>query len=304
MDKLAVMATFMRVAERGTFSAAARELGLSQPAVSQQIAALERHLGARLFHRSTRRLTLSDSGAAYYRQAQQIVQALEEAEDAVRAQTSELHGVLRVSGPVGLGQTHLADALIAFGRDYPGLVVELLLDDRYSDLIAEGIDVAIRLGSMPSSGLVARKLGSFDRILVASAGYIAANGSPGTPAELDQHPHVGFIWSPQGDSIPLLGPEGPVDVPVRPVFLANNAFVLNKALLSGLGIGGAQLPLVQSDLDDGRLVRILPAYSYAPLEIHAVYPSGRFVPRKTRLFVEFLALVLSRIPGIKAGRSA
>ncbi|MCX8281141.1 LysR family transcriptional regulator [Phyllobacterium sp. 0TCS1.6C] len=304
MDKLAVMATFMRVAERGTFSAAARELGLSQPAVSQQIAALERHLGARLFHRSTRRLTLSDSGAAYYRQAQQIVQALEEAEDAVRAQTSELHGVLRVSGPVGLGQTDLADALIAFRRDYPGLVVELLLDDRYSDLIAEGIDVAIRLGSMPSSGLVARKLGSFDRILVASAGYIAANGSPGTPAELDQHPHVGFIWSPRGDSIPLLGPEGPVDVPVRPVFLANNAFVLNKALLSGLGIGGAQLPLVQSDLDDGRLVRILPAYSYAPLEIHAVYPSGRFVPRKTRLFVEFLALALSRIPGIKAGRSA
>ncbi|MEK1891219.1 MAG: LysR family transcriptional regulator [Phyllobacterium sp.] len=299
MDRFAAMKTFVRVAERGTLSAAARELGLTQPAVSQQVATLERHLNARLLHRSTRRLALTEAGEAYYRQARAILQSVEEAEESAGATASGLRGSLRLHGPVGFGQMHLTPAVIEFQRLHPELVTELVLDDRIADVIAEGVDIAIRLGDLKSSGLIARKLATFERILVASPGYLADCGAPQAPDDLLQHRHVRFVWAPQGEAVPLTGPNGPIMVPVRSTFLANNAFVLNEALCAGLGIGGAQVPLVQPLLDAGRLIRVLPDYAYAPLDIHAVYATSRFVPRKVGAFIDHLSTHMKDIAGLR-----
>jgi len=298
MDRFAAMKTFVRVAELGTLSAAARETGLTQPAVSQQIAALERHLDVRLFHRSTRQLALTEGGEIFYQHARQILQAVDEAEESAGELSTTLRGTLRVHGPVGFGQMHLSPIIIEFQRQHPDLTIELVLDDRIADLIAEGVDVAIRFGDMKSSELIARKLATFERILVASPDYIAAHGNPQTPDDLIKHRYVRFSWSPQGESVPLIGPNGAFTVPVRSTFLANNAFVLNEAISTGLGIGGAQLPLVQSLLDSGRLVRVLPDYAYAPMDIHVVYASARFLPRKVRTFIDHLAVQFRSVPGL------
>jgi DNA-binding transcriptional LysR family regulator len=298
MDRFTTMATFLRVAELGSLSAAARALGLTQPAVSQQVAALERRLATRLLNRTTRRLALTEAGERYYTQARQILEALAEAEDGLAAPADALAGSLRVHAPVGLGQMHLAPILIGFHRRHPVLTVELILDDRYADLIGEGVDVAIRLGPLPSSGLVARRLATLRRVLVAAPDYIAAHGSPTTPEALADHPHIRFSWVAAGEAVPLIGPDGPLSVRVQSHFLANNAFVLVEAICAGLGIGGAQLPLVQGLLDQGRLVRVLPDHAYAPLAVHAVTPSARFTPRKTRAFIDHLATELPRIPGL------
>ena len=302
MDRFAAMKTFVRVAELGTLSAAARESGLTQPAVSQQIAALERHLDVRLFNRSTRQLALTEGGETFYQHARQILQALDEAEERTGALSSALRGNLRIHGPVGFGQMHLSPIIIEFQRQHPDLTIELVLDDRFVDLIAEGVDVAIRFGDLKSSDLIARKLATFERILVASPDYIAAHGKPQTADDLIQHRYIRFSWAPQGESVPLIGPHGAVTAPIRSTFLANNAFVLNDAISAGLGIGGAQLPLVQSLLDSGKLVRILPEYAYAPMDIHVVYASARFLPRKVRAFIDHFATSLQTIPGLRMNR--
>lgn len=298
MDRLSAMKTFVRVAELGTLSAAARELGLTQPAVSQQIAALERHLGISLFHRSTRQLVVTEGGETYYRRALAILHAVDEAEEGATAYSTALRGSLRIHAPVGFGQMYLARFVINFQQQHPDLRSELVLDDRIADLITDNVDVAIRFGAMKSSDLIARKLGSFDRVLVASPDYITTHGSPVTPDDLVKHGFVRFIWSPPGEMVPLIGPDGSVDAAIRSVFLANNAFVLNDALCAGLGIGAAQLPLVQPLINGGKLVRILPDYGYAPMDIHAVYASGRFLPRKIKLFVEYLLAEMRSIPGL------
>ncbi|WP_348600671.1 LysR family transcriptional regulator [Phyllobacterium sp. SB3] len=293
------MKTFVRVAELGTLSAAARELALTQPAVSQQIAALERHLGIRLFHRSTRQLVLSEGAETYYRHVQEILQAVDEAEESAGIYSTALQGSLRIHAPVGFGQMHLAPLVMDFQRRHPVLRIELVLDDRIADLITDNVDVAIRFGAMKSSDLVARKLGSFQRILVASPEYIAVHGSPTVPDELSRHGYVRFIWSPQGEIASLIGPDGPIDVAINSVFLANNAFVLNEALCAGLGVGAVQLPLVQGLIDSGKLIRILPDYAYAPMDIHAVYASRRFLPRKTKIFIEHLIKEMKSISGLQ-----
>ncbi|WP_395682428.1 LysR family transcriptional regulator [Inquilinus sp.] len=298
MDRFTTMATFVRVAQLGSLSAAARALGLTQPAVSQQVAALERRLSVRLLNRSTRRLALTEAGERYLAQARRILEAVAEAEDGLAEASDTLSGSLRVHAPAGLGQAHLAPILIGFQRRHPELTVELIADDRYAELIGEGVDVAIRLGALASPGLVARRLATLRRILVASPDYVAAHGSPENPEELARHPHVRFSWAAAGETVPLVGPDGPLEVRVPSRFLANNAFVLIEAIRAGIGVGGAQLPLVQVLLDQGALVRVMATYAYAPLEVHAVYPSGRFVPRRVRAFVDHLAAALPAIPGL------
>ncbi|MGY4175975.1 DNA-binding transcriptional LysR family regulator [Bradyrhizobium sp. USDA 4518] len=299
MDRFITMATFVRVAELGSLSAAARELGLTQPAVSQQVAALERRLGVRLLNRSTRRLALTEAGERYHIQARRILEAVTEVEDGVTEAAGTLSGILRVHAPVGFGQAHVAPILIGFQRLHPKLAVELITDDRYADLIGEAVDVAIRLGTLASPGLVARRLAMLRRILVASPEYVAVEGCPQTPEDLARHPHVRFSWSAAGDVLSLNGPDGPLEVRVRSRFLANNTFVLVEAIRAGIGVGGAQVPLVQPLLENGALVRVMEDYAYAPLELHAIYPSGRFVPRRVRAFVDHLAAALPTIPGLE-----
>jgi len=299
MDRFTAMATFVRVAELGSLSAAARELGLTQPAVSQQITGLERHLRTRLLNRSTRKLTLTASGETYLARVRQILDEVAEVEDDLVSLSSELKGSLRVQAPSGLGQRYLAPLIVDFHRRHPGLMVDLILDDHVADLIEEGVDVALRLGTPASASLVARKLGSVSRILVASPGYVAAHGSPATPDELVRHDHIRFSWASAGEHLTLIGPQGPVTVEVRSSFRANNSFVLVEAIRSGLGVGGVQLPLVEDLLNSGELVRVMEDYAYPPMDLHAVYSSGRFVPRKVRALVDHLILALSQVPGLE-----
>lgn len=288
MDVLKSMTTFLRVVEAGSLSAAARDLGISQPAVSQQVSALEAHLNVRLINRTTREMTLTEAGRTYRQKAQHIIEAVQEAGEAVGGLTANLAGHLRIHAPAGFGQSHVADVAVAFQQRNPNVVIELILEDQFVDLTAQAVDVAIRFGTLPSSTLIARRLGTVQRIVVAAPAYIAANGNPETSDELAHHVQVQFNGASDGHLMPLVGPSGPELVPVRPIFMANNAFALSKALKAGIGLGGVQLPLVGDALNEGTLVRVMTKFQYAPLSVHAVYPSGRFIPSKAKAFVDFL----------------
>lgn len=298
MDKLSAMNTFVRVAELGSLSAAARDLGLTQPAVSQQIASLELQLGAQLLFRSTRAVTLTDAGGGYYRHIKPILAAVGEAEEALHGLNQRLQGQLRIHAPTGFGQQHLTPLAIAFQQQHPELNIELLLDDRRADVIGEGIDVAIRFGELSAPGTVARRLGELQRMLVASPAYLAAYGAPQTLAALATHPHIRYSGLSDGDTLTLIGPQGAEMVNLRPVFRANNTFSLLAVIESGLGIGGAQRPLIGRQLANGTLVPVLPGWCYPPMALHAVYPAARFIPGKVRAWVDYLLAALSNIEGI------
>ena len=290
MDRLAALQTFVRVVELGSLSAAARDVGLSQPAVSQQMAALEKHLGARLLHRTTRQVSATAAGEDYYQQAKNILALVDASEAGLKKNVGGgLKGSLRVQAPTGLGRHIVAGVAIDFQLQHPGVRVEMLLDDRVADLVGEGVDVAIRLGPLAPSMLVAKHLGTLDRMLVASPAYAQKHGLPETPESLATHPHVRFSWLANGDDITLLGKSGPVTVRVPTRFAANNTFVLIQAIEAGVGIGGVQGPLVREALARGSLVRVLPRFRYPPLEVHAVYPSAAYIPEIARTFVTWLS---------------
>lgn len=295
MDIFAAMSVFARVAELGSLSAAARDLNLSQPAVSQKVRALEQHLGVRLVNRTTRRLALTEAGRIYYERAKPLLDAVHEAAELAAGNDGRLLGHLRLQAPTGFGQMYLADIAIAFQLKHPELTVELMLDDRYVDLTEHAVDLAVRFGTLRSSGLVARRLGTVQRILVAAPSYLAQYGTPESLEELSTHRQVRFSWAAMDDTMPLVGPAGPILVAVPTKFLANNTFVLTKALVAGIGLGGAQLPQVQAELLSGKLVQILPAYHYAPLDVHAVFPTSHFVPRKVRAFTDHLRSAVAAI---------
>ena len=295
MDVLGAMSVFVRVAELGSLSAAARDLKLFQPRVSQKVVGLESHLGVRLINRTTRKLALTEAGHDYYLRAKRVLLAVQEAAELASGATGRLGGHLRLHAPTGFGQMYLADIAIAFQATHPEVTIELMLDDRQVDLMEQAVDVAVRFGTLRSSGLIARRLGTLRRILVASPEYLGEHGTPTTPAELSGHSQVRFSWAALDDSMPLIGPDGPLMVPVKTSFLANNTFVLTKALVAGRGLGGAQLPQIQAELAVGTLVQILPDYQYAPLEVHAVYTSAEFVPAKVRAFIEHLKAEVATI---------
>jgi DNA-binding transcriptional LysR family regulator len=295
MDVLTAMGVFVRVAELGSLSAAGRDLKLSQPAVSQKVSALEQHLGVRLVNRTTRQLALTEAGRTYYSRAKPVLAAVDEAAELVAGAGCQLTGHLRIHAPTGFGQMHLADIAIAFQLTHPGLTIELMLDDRYVDLNEQAVDLAIRFGTLRSSGLIARRLGTLRRILVAAPAYLAQHGTPDTPDELSTHRQVRFSWAATNDTMPLTGPAGPLQVVVQTSFLANNTFVLTKALVAGLGLGGAQLPQIRDELAAGKLMQIMPAYQYAPLDVHVVFPTSHFVPAKVRAFTDHLRSALAEI---------
>lgn len=295
MDVLAAMSVFVRVAELRSLSAAGRDLKLSQPAVSQKVSALEQHLGVRLVNRTTRQLALTEAGQTYYSLAKPVLAAVDEAADLVAGAGSQLTGHFRIQAPTGFGQMYLADIAIAFQLQHPGLTIELMLDDRYVDLTEQAVDLAIRFGTLRSSSLVARRLGTLRRILVAAPAYLAQHGTPDTPEDLSTHRQVRFSWAATDDTMPLTGPAGSLLVAVQTSFLANNTFVLTKALVAGLGLGGAQLPQIRAELAAGQLVQVMPVYQYAPLDVHAVYPTSHYVPTKVRAFTDHLRNALSEI---------
>jgi len=290
-NKLTAIQTFVRVAEAGSFSAAARQNGMKQSAVSQQIAALEETLGVVLLHRTTRKMALTEQGQHYLQQVRLVLSAMEELEEQLRPGSQPLHGKLHIQLPSGIGQ-RLVPHLIAFQQTHPALRLNIALEDRLSDLIAEGVDVAIRLSESPPATLAARPLTTVETVLVASPEWMARNGTPQTPDDLQRHPHIRFSGVSPNAPLQLISAEAKVSVPVESVFRSNNSDALTQALEAGLGIGGLQTLIGADALASGRLIRVLPDWRLPDRYLYAVFPDARFIPDKVRKLVAKVSEVL------------
>ena len=299
IDRYGAFSTFARIVEVGSISGAARDLGLSQSAVSQSLKSLETRLAVRLIDRDTRSMSPTDAGREFYAKVKVALEAMEDAESVAIETTGQLSGRLKVHAPVSFGQNYLGDMLIAFQAEHPAVAVELTLDDRFVDVVAEGIDVAIRLGGISSDNLVVRKLGMVDRMLVAAPDYLARAGALQSPQDLINHPFIKFSPIVTGDTVRLWRNGKHIDVHVVPMFQANSAKVLIDAIMAGLGIGVAQVMNVHSKLVSGRLVEVLKGWTYEALPMHAVYPSFRFIPPRVKAFVSFVELQIRTTPGVK-----
>lgn len=289
-NKLTAIYTFLRVAEAGSFSAAARQTGIKQSAVSQQIAALEESLGVVLLHRTTRTMKLTEQGERYRRDMQLVLDAMGEAERRLHPVDPGVQGRVHVQLPSGLGQIFLPH-LLALQRLHPELQLKISLDDRLADLVTEGVDVAIRLGSEPPQAHAARVLARIEAALFAAPGFQAVHAV----SELTTLPHVRFSGIPLDAPLRLISDEETVEVNVNTVFRANTSDALLQALVSGIGIGGMQRPLVARALQAGTLVPVLPHWRLPDRFLYAVYPDARFIPQRVRKVVSVIEKLLPEI---------
>ena len=290
LDRVTGMQVFVRVATLGSFSAAARALHLSQTMVTKHVAALEDRLGVKLLHRSTRRLVLTEAGRSYLAACERILAEIEEAEASASLDRIEPRGTLRLNVPLTFGLRQIVPALTAFSRLHPAVAVDLGLADRYVDLIEEGWDLAVRIGRLKDSGLVARRLAPCRTIVCAAPSYLEARGAPRSPEDLSGHNCLGYtLPSAIGAGRWAFGAGGDVVVPVEGNLRANNGDALLAAALAGQGLIYQPTFIVGDSLRDGSLLRVLSGYPTLELGVHAVLPSGRQTPAKVRAFVEFLA---------------
>jgi DNA-binding transcriptional LysR family regulator len=290
-DRLFALRLFARIARTGSFSRAGRELGLSQPSVSRIAAELEREVGAALMTRTTRGLRLTEAGADYLSRIEPILAALEEADHAARG-TGELRGTLRISLPLGFGEREVIPRLPAFMQLHPALRIDLSLNDRNQDLVTEGIDVALRSGTLADSTATARRLGACPRLLVASPTYLARAGTPETPESLANHQ---VIVGPLGiglDSCTFQrnGCTTTVRVGGRLTTSVNQGAI--AAATAGLGIAVVALWNCRSELASGTLVQMLADWQMEPFEFHAVFAAGRAAKPSARAFADYLATAL------------
>lgn len=297
MDQLQRLRLFTKVVERGSLSKAARDVGVGQPAVSKAMAAMEEALGVRLLLRSTRTLTLTDAGRRYYERCRQALAVLEEAEAEV-AEGDVPRGTLKLHGPVVLGETFLGPASVAFQQAFPQVRCELTLLDRFVDLVAEGAELSIRLGTISDPSVVRQRLGAMERLVVAAPGYLKRHGVPRRAEELTGHRAVRFTGLPQGDALTLYPGAGPVTVELTPSYLSNNAVTLRQALVGELGVGLVTRWLVEEELKRRKLVVVLPGAPPAPLEVSAVVPSAKYTPTRVREFLKLLKRRFATVPGM------
>ena len=283
MDRFKQLQAFVRTAECGSQSAAGRKLGITPAMIGRTIRALEDRLGVRLLHRTTTRQSLTPAGAAFHAEAAAVLDALDAAEQAAAEQQAEPQGMLRVNAPMSFGIRHLAPALAAFGAAHPRVQVEMVLNDRVVDLVDEGYDVAVRIGTLRDSTLVARRLAPCRIMLCASPGYLRRRGTPTAPDGLRAHDCLLYAYSP-GGSWALGGQVVPVSGPL----VANNGDALLQAALAGQGLILQPTFIVGDALRGGGLVQLLPDWPARDLYAHAVYPAARNLSPKVRCFVDFL----------------
>lgn len=290
MDRLTLLQTFVAVADTGGFSAAAERLGLSRAMASRHIQVLEDRLGVRLLHRTTRRVSLSQAGLGYLERAQRLLADFDDAETEVRGERAAPRGTLRVNGPVSFGRAHLAAALPSFLEQHPGLTVELTVNDRIVDLIEEGYDVAIRIGRLSDSSLIAKCLGTVEVRLAASPAYLAKHGLPTEPSDLGDHTWLGYTYSTGTTGLRFTSADGrEAVVRLGPRLTANNGDVLTEIAAGGAGVILQPSFILGPYLADGRLVPVLPGWGVPDLDIHAVHHQSRHVAAKVRAFVDHLA---------------
>jgi len=287
MEGFGAIPVFVAVVENGSFSAAARTLGISKSAVSKRINQLEAQLGVRLLHRTTRKLSLTEAGERYFEHASRALAAAGQAEDAVTELQGEPQGHLRISAPMSFGRLHVAPLIPKFLKRCPKLQIDLVMDDRKVDLVAGGFDVAIRAGNLPASTLIARKLAPVRVVLCASPDYIDRYGQPGRPVELSSHNCVLYSYSSDADEWTLIGESGPETVTVSGSYQVNNSEALLEALREGVGIGRLPTFVAGPDLKAGRLVKLFESYSLPDFSIYAVFPERQYLPAKVRVFLDF-----------------
>lgn len=295
LDRFAALTVFARVVEQGSFTRAADRLGVSASAVSRQVAELEAHLGVRLLNRTTRTLSLTESGQAFLERAVQLLADLEEAEAAVSAAALEPRGTLRLTAPIAFGERYLAPAIAEFVARHGKVRFDVELSDRIVDIVDEGFDLAVRIGAPGSQALIARRIGTTQLVCCAAPAYVKRHGSPATPADLARHACLSYAYLPVRDTWRFVdrgGREHVVKV-AGPVH-ANNGRFLAAIAAAGVAITLEPDFIVGDALRERRLVSLLPQYAPPASPIYAVYPSRRHLSAKVRAFVDFLAARFER----------
>ena len=290
MDRLTSLGIFVAAVEEGSFAAAARRFGLSAAMAGKHVSALEAELNARLLHRTTRRLSLTDTGQTYYERCKRILEAFDEARREASDSQGTARGVLRVAAPVTFGAMHLGDVVAHYMEDHPHVNVEVLLGDRYVDLIDAGVDVAIRIGRIEDPRLVTRRLAPCRMVVCASPAYLKRHGTPRKPDDLMRAQRLAFSEAVSAGDWTLHDRKNRthvIDGPCR--MTANNTQMLLASAIAGAGIVYGPTFVFGAHIRRGELVALLPAYRAADLTIQAVYPSARRIPLKVRRFVDYLA---------------
>ena len=289
MDTVAGIRLFIRVVETGSFSRASVDIGITQPTATKHVAALEARLGARLFHRSTRGVTPTEAGAAYYDKCKVIARELDEADNLVALMQSRVQGSLRISSSVAFGRRVLTPLVLRFMQQHPGLQVDLGFEDRYVNLVEQGEDLAIRMGRLADSSLGARFLGLNPWVLVGAKAYLAEFGTPKRPEQLATH--AALVYSTvQGDERwHFSGADGrSVSVPVKGPLRSNNLSALLAAARAGMGLAVLPWYVAHDSVKSGAVLPLLERWALPTQEIHAVYPSPRLVPTKVNGVVAWL----------------
>ncbi len=294
MDRFLEMKTFAAVVDAGSFVGAADALDMSKAAVSRYVADLEVRLGVRLLHRTTRKLALTEEGRAFHGRCKSLLSELDEAESEITAHSARASGLVKVNVPVSFGILQLAPLWSDFMAANPKVTLDVTISDRFVDLVEEGYDLAVRIGNLPSSTLVSRKLASTRMVLCASPAYLKKHGRPKYPADIAAHAVLAYSLLATGDQWELEGPKGKVSVQVHPVLRTNNGDTCRAAALKYQGIILQPSFLVDTDLRSGALVEFMPDYRSVEFGIYAVYPSRQFVSAKVRLLIEFLAKALGK----------
>lgn len=294
MDRLTLMEIFVCTVETGSFSAAARRLDVGQPAVSKAVAQLEERLQTRLLLRSTRGLTTTEAGQAYYESARRAIAMVDEADGAARGVNADLVGKLRVCAAVTFARLHVIPHIKRFLDRHPALDVEVMLDDRQIDLLENGIDVALRMGDLGDSSMTARRIATGRRLAVASPAYVAERGAPQIPADLARHEAVVYLrdsggattWSFERDSTEL-------SVTVNGRLRVNAAEGVRAAVCAGVGVAIVSEWMFAPELASGAVERLLPEWSLPTIDLWAVYPSGRLASAKARAFTTFVQEIMA-----------
>lgn len=297
MDRFQAISSFAKVVESGSFARAADRLGASVSAISRQVADLEAHLGVRLLNRTTRRLSLTESGRGFYERCVQLLADLEEAEEAVASTAVVPRGTLRLTASISFGSGYLAAAIAEFRELHPQLRFDVALSDLAIDLVEEGLDLAVRIGDIGSQALIGRRVGVSQLVCCAAASYVERHPAPGTPADLAAHHCLTYEYSTIGNQWRFTDAAGTVhEVSVSGPVHANSGAMLAALAVAGVGIILEPDFIVAGDVRAGRLVRLLPDYAAPSIAIHAAYPSRRHLSAKVRAFVDFLVARYARDP--------
>ena len=287
MDLIAALTVFNRIAETGSFSAVARETNTSQSAVTRLVGQLEAHFGVRLFHRTTRRLSLTEDGQDLLGHAHHLLEVAEGMEGALGRHRTSPTGLVRI-GVTTAGATLMGPRLFGLLKQYPGLAVELVVRDQLGDMIEERLDVAMQVGQPSDSSLMARAAGAFGRTLVAAPIYLERRGAPSKPADLTDHTCFIHEFGPNSAVWRFEGPDGPEQIHITSQFRANNAEVVHRAVLAGHGVSMVPEALIVDDIRAARLYRLLPKYKSGRQPTFVLYPSRRHLAPRTRVVIDFL----------------